>query len=478
MLSSLVLIVVLAQGPATPGAMARQAQEDLKAGNDASACQKLEKAIRASPRDPALWFLLGVGRSQLKELDPAITAFKKVIEIDPRYAPAYFNLGLLYGYKSQPEKGLEMYQRGLKIDPNELSANQNYAFLLMRTQRFKEAIGPLLKLKAAKGSDLSVRSALIECYGKSGMKAEAVKEIQQFVEAPNASETDKLNSAESFVNDGDLDTAQVILERLVASSPKSAEAQAKLGLLLSRKNQLKQAAIHLRNAVQLDPDSPEYAMSFVEVLFLWKHPEAAIKFLESVEDRFGTLPEYRYKLGLAYYSFNQYPRAIEELEKLERQRPDSSLVQLFLGHSHVSAGHLEQAEAHFRKAVELDPHKASNYVPLAQLLRKQGGGKTDEAIRYLQALLERDPSDVQCQLELALCYEKRGRLEESQTLLEKVTRTQPDLIEAHVALARVYRRLGKTQEADREKTAIRGLEDRRRRGEESLIPQSLPPAKK
>jgi len=308
------------------------------------------------------------------------------------------------------------------------------------------------------------------------MKTEAKREAAQFSEAPGATDSDKLNLAGILVKIGDPDTAQVVLERLVQSSPKSAEAQAKLGLLLSDKNQLKQAAIHLRNAVQLAPESPEYALSFAGVLILWKHPEAAVKFLESVENSFGTLPEFRYKLGLAYYSFNQYPRAIEELKKLERQRPDSDLVQLFLGLSYVASGQLIEAEAHFRKAVELDPHKASNYIPLAQLLRKEGGEKTDEAIRNLQALLGQDPSNLQCKLELALCYEKRERLEDSQVLLEEVTRKQPDLVEAHVALARVYRRLGKTQEADRERTALRKLEDRRRRSEESLIPQALPSA--
>ena len=95
MLSSVALVIALAQGVLSPGAVVRQAQEDLRQGNYAAACQKLEQSIPASPRNPSLWFLLGLGRSQLKQFDPAIEAFKKVVEIDPRYAPAYFNLGLL-----------------------------------------------------------------------------------------------------------------------------------------------------------------------------------------------------------------------------------------------------------------------------------------------------------------------------------------------------------------------------------------------
>lgn len=480
MLSSLVFIAALAQGAISPAEVARQAQEDLKRGDFAVACQKLEKATRASPRNPSLWFLLGLGRSQLKEFDPAIEAFGKVIHLDPRSAPAYFNLGLLYGYKGQPEKALEMYRRGLEIEPADLGGNQNYAYLLMRSQKYGEAVVPLRRLKAANKSDLSIRSGLIECLAKSGKNSEAGKETQEFLEVPGAPEGEKFNLAGVLFEAGDLDAAQVVLQHLVASSPESAEAHAKLGLLLSRKNRFKEAALHLRKAVQLAPDSPEYSIAFAEVMLLWRHADAALKFLMAVRDRFGTLPEFQYKLGLAYFALNQYPRAIIELDKLALQLPESDLVQLFLGLSHVAAGNLDQAETHFRKAIELNPGKASNYVPLAQLLRKEGGDRIDEAIRYLQTLLERDPSDMQLKLELALCYEKKQRLEESQVLLEDVTRTQPQQVQAHVALARVYHGLGKSQEADREKSIIRRLEDERRSEEslESLIRQSLPSPKR
>jgi len=236
MLAGLVFMAVLAQNASSPEAVVRQAQEDMRLGKFSVACQKLEEAIRASPRNPALWFMVGLGRSQLKEFDPAVNAFKKVIEIDPRFAPAYFNLGLLYGYKGDPDQALGMYRRGLEIEPADLGANQNYAYLLMRTQRYGEAVAPLRRLVSAKGSDLSVRSALIECLVKSGRNSEARNETQEFLRIPGATESDKFDLAKVLFENGDLDSAQVVLQHLVASSPESADAHGKLGLILSRKN--------------------------------------------------------------------------------------------------------------------------------------------------------------------------------------------------------------------------------------------------
>ncbi len=458
MVVTFIFMAALAQGLPSPEALARQAQSDLKLGEYSAACQKLETAIRASPRNPAFWFLLGVGRSELKELNPAIEAFEKVLSIDPQHAPAYFNLGLLYGYKGQEDKALDMYGRGLKIAPDDLGANQNYAFLLMKTRRYREALRPLLQLKAAKGSDLSVRTTLVECYWKTGMKREAEEETTQFLNSPVATEADKLDLAGILIEDGEMNAAQSVLERLVASAPESAEAHGKLGLLLSKKDQFEDAARQLRRAVQLAPDVAEYSIGLAEVLLLSGQSPAALEFLMAVKPRFERLPEFRYKLALAYYGMHQYDQAIEVLEGLAHQHPELDLPQLFLGNCYYAMGDLKDAEPFYRKAIQLNPKRVSNYPPLAQLLRKQGGARTDEAIRYLQTALGLDPSDMQSKLELAVCYVEKQRLRESQVLLEDVTRAQPELVQAHRVLARVYYRLGKKQEGDREKSIVARLE--------------------
>jgi tetratricopeptide (TPR) repeat protein len=473
MLLSLVFIVALMQGLNSPGAVARQAREDLKQGNYAAACQKLEKSIIASPRNPSLWFLLGLGRTQLKELGPAIEAFRKVLEIDPHYAPAYFNLGLLYGYQGDSDQALGMYRRGLEIEPADLGGNHNYAYLLIRSRKYKEAVTPLRRLKAANKSDISIRSSLIECLVKSGRKTDARNETLEFLTIAGDREKEKFDLAGVLFENGDLDSAQLILENLVASSPESAEARGKLGLVLSRKDEFEKAARELRIAVHLAPDSAEYAIGYAEVLLLWGQSPTALQFLTGVKDRFGTLPEFQYKLALAYYSLNQFPQSISVLESLGRQHPEYDLVQFFLGNSYMAAGDLEAAEIRYRKAIELNPHRAGNYSPLAQLLRKRGGNSIDEAIALLQTALKLDSTDIQTKLELALCYEGKRRLPESQALLEQITRAKPEHYQAHVALARVYYRQGKKPEGDQERAIVTRIENAKR-DEQSKVRQSLP----
>ena len=453
-----VLILLLSQPGLSVETLTRQAQEALRMGKYAEARQKLQQALKASPHNPTLWNFLGLAYAQLNEVDPAIAAFEKVLSISPRNAPTFFNLGVLYGRKGDTAKALEVYRQGLALDPTDVPANQNYALLLMGAGRYREALDPLQKVKEAKPSDLPVRVALIECYLKGGMKIQGERETEDLLVSSIPTITDKLKLAQVLLADNEPDTAQRVLENAVASSPNSAEAHGELGLLLSKKNQFEEGVRELGRAVQLAPDSAKYSMGLAETLLLWNHNAAALEFLLAIKDRFAAIPEFQYKLALAYYSLHQYPTAISQLEKLAGQQPLLDLVQYFLGNSYMAMGDLKEAETYYRRSIELNPGKAPYYTSLAGLLRKQSDKNIEEAIGFLEKALVLDPADVPSHLQLGLCYEEKKDLEKAAALLERVTRLSPALLPAHVALARVYYHQGKKEEGDRERATVARLE--------------------
>jgi protein O-GlcNAc transferase len=448
----------LAQQPASVDLLARQAQEAFQLGKYSEARDKLRQALKQAPRNPVLWSYLGLADSQLNDLDAGIADFQKALSFAPNDAQTHFNLGLLYRRKGDSQKALEMYRRGLRLDPDDSAANQNYALLLMETGKFREAIAPLQKLRKLGTTDPSVRVALIESYLKGGMNAEAQREIQGFLQSPNVTPTDQLKLAKVLIEDKQPEEAQLVLEHVVKVSADSAEAHAQLGMVFANKDQYEDAAREVGRAVQLSPDSAEYSMRLAEILILWKHYPTALEFLAAVEDRFGRLVEYRYKLGLAYYGLPRIPQAITVFDKLAREHPDLDLVQFFLANCYQTTGDFEKAEPHYKRAIELNPQQASYYAALAQMLRKESKDRAEEALTYLEKALLLDPQDIQSKLELALCYEKKLNYPKAQSLLEEAVQQQPDLIPAHVALARVYYRQKKKEEGNREKSIIARLE--------------------
>lgn len=459
MLAGGLLLLALAQGGSSSvETLARQAHDDFQAARYAQAREKLLQAVNASPRNPALWSLLGMTEAQLDDVDAAIADFQKTIALAPDDAPSYFNLGLLYGRKRDTGKALEAYQHGLKLAPGNAPANQNYALLLMAQQKFQEAVAPLTLLRGQDARNFPVRLALIECYLKSHMQDQAANEIQAYLSLPDVPVNDQLKLAKVLLENNQPASAQAVLQNAVRTPPESPEAHYDLGVLFLNKNQFENAVSELGRAAQLAPEPPQYSMRLVEALILWKHYGTALEFLNAVKSRFGSLSDYQYKLGLAYYGLHRFPEAIVQFNAILSKQPNLDLVHFFLGNSQFATGNLEQSVAHFRKAIELQPRNASYYTALAQSLREQSDDNTDEALANLEKAQALDGADIQIKHELALCLEKKHQYAKAQSLLEEVIAKDPQMVSAHVALAGIYYKQRMKAQGDQESAVVRRLQ--------------------
>jgi tetratricopeptide (TPR) repeat protein len=453
----LLLLAALAQGAVPVETLARQARDDFQAGRYASARDKLHQALKQSPSNPALWSFLGLTDAQLNDLDAAIVDFQKTLALAPDDAQSLFNLALLFGRKNQTTKAVDAYERGLKLEPDNAAAIQNYALLLMSQKRFGKAAGPLEKLRGMETHNLAVRITLIECYAKSGMKSELAQEIHAVLEMQGLTSADCLRLAKVLLEDRQRDSAETVLQHAVGIPPESAEAHYDLGLLLLDKSQFEDATRELGRAAQMEPQSATYSMRLAESLILWKHFGAALEFLMAVKDRFESLPDYGYKLGLSYYGLHQFPLAISQFDRIAREQPGLDTVQFFLGNCYGGVGDLEKAEFHYRRAIQLQPRNAPYYTALAQVLRKISDENTDEAITNLEKALSLDSADISTKQELGLCYIKKANYAKAQNILEEVVTNEPGLTSAHVALAQTYYKLKRKTDGDRERAIVARL---------------------
>ena len=98
------------------------------------------------------------------------------------------------------------------------------------------------------------------------------------------------------------------------------------------------ASPHFERAVELDPESSEYALAFARILVLRKREQVLLAFTKSVEPKFGKLPEFQYILGLAYFGVTQFQDAANVLEKLSLNNPSNpDRVYFILGKSYLGS---------------------------------------------------------------------------------------------------------------------------------------------
>lgn len=454
-----IVILFAAQATADPTALWQEAKTFLEHQQYGEAQRVLTLAVKASPDDPAFWFHLGVSCAELKDVDAAIRAFERARTLSPNRAEVHFSLGLEYWHHGDIGKAKEAYRAGLALDPKDTHALQNYALLLMKTGEPEKAIDPLLILKGVPELTLPARVSLIECYLKTGDRQRADRETDDFLRSSIAGPEEETKLGAILVEGGDAEAAERAFRASLKHQPNQPKACAALGVVLMHNKSYAEAGEFLERAVRLAPDSSEYAMAFAEDLLLWDRQSAALGFLKEIEPKFGHLPEFQYKLALAYFGVSKFSDTITTLDKLLQTNPRrQDQIYYLLGHSYVATGKLEDAEKAYRKAIEMNPKVPAYYEEFATLLRREGPDRLEDAIAELKRAFQFDPSNPSLALQLALCYESKGEMTSAMHLAEEAIRKRPDVLPAHVALARIYFRLGKKVEGQKEKETIAELE--------------------
>lgn len=98
--------------------------------------------------------------------------------------------------------------------------------------------------------------------------------------------------------------------------------------------------------------------------------------------------------------------ALERQQRLAAERPQDAAVLNDLGNLLVMAGEPSEAEAAYRRAVEVDPHRLSAQYNLGLLLLQRG--KTGEARQLFEKVIEIEPRHAWAHYQLGALLERKG----------------------------------------------------------------------
>ena len=310
----------------------------------------------------------------------AIDECKKALSLNPRAADVWFRLAGIYLSQNKSQQALASYRSGLAVNPGNLSANKNYAHLLVQTGDFGAAVKPLERVTRSEPGNMQSQLALIEAYLKTGRPDNAAARIEEVLTLSTSQ--DQLELTRILVRMKHVDRAQEVLEGLVKSNIDLAEAHGQLGLLLMEQEQFQSAAWELGQAARIEPESARYSMGVAEVLLRWHHYSTALEFLNGVKARFEALPQFQYDLAYAHYGLRHFEQAVSIATALLNQNPTFAPAEFLLGNCQVSLGDLTLAKSHFERALQLDATRPPFYAALAQVKRYEG--KETEALAILK----------------------------------------------------------------------------------------------
>jgi Flp pilus assembly protein TadD len=150
--------------------------------------------------------------------------------------------------------------------------------------------------------------------------------------------------------------------------------------------------------------------------------------------------------GWLTYQRNEVYRSAESIwADTVRHCPRNYRAQVQLGLPLIARGKFDEAIAHYRQALEINPDYAVAHYNLGDLLLRQG--EVDKAISHLKKALEADPDYADANVRLGDALAQKGEFGEAFNCYEEVLQKRPDHADARAGLALQLARRGKIDDA-------------------------------
>ncbi|MDR1164536.1 MAG: tetratricopeptide repeat protein [Deltaproteobacteria bacterium] len=191
--------------------------------------------------------------------------------------------------------------------------------------------------------------------------------------------------------------------------------------MLARKGRVEESTLYVNKAMALSPQDPE--------------PRLFAGYLASIA--------------------GQWDEAEKNYLEALRLDPLSDEAISYLGAMYAESGRLDEASDAFRKLRAMAP---TSYLPdyfLGRVALRRN--RPQEAIRFFENSVRKNPDFVESLVELALLHEQMGNLRAAEKDYRRIIASQPDMTMAKARLSRVLLKVGKRAEAVRLIDEIAGL---------------------
>src|SRR5207244_2738581 len=215
-------------------------------------------------------------------------------------------------------------------------------------------------------------------------------------------------------------------EKANSLQPESFEILFNLGQTYLRSGDYAKAEVFLTRALKLEPDSPAALFLLAQV---YSEQTRAVDALDLLARAHKLAPEDTdiiFLLSRVSMSQNYFEDAIPLLELGVKIDPKRADLHTALGESYFMSGKVEKEIDEFKRLIDLDP-SARSYAFLGLSYRHLG--RFDEARKYFQEGLKRDPRNASCLFNMGFIEGRQGNQARAEDYFQKALRANPDFSE-------------------------------------------------
>ena len=292
-----------------------------------------------------------------EDASTALSLYREMLEEAPDSAPLRFNIGLAYEGIGDPAGARKAYLRATDVDPTLAEAWLNLGAMAEREGDHARALQNYRAGLRHAENDPQLFAATIGVLRKLGRHDEAIREARSAIKT-NGNNVDAYNNLGLvYLDQGKLELAQFIYQRALSAIP-AADANALIHANLGR--------------VYLAQDKVALAeKKFQDALLKDNDLVVAMMFL-----------------GQLYTQNRNWEGTIAVLERARELEPENAAIRVNLGIGYRGLGRMDESEASYKRALELDASLVETHLNLA-LLYGDSLQKFEQAYEALDLYIDR-----------------------------------------------------------------------------------------
>jgi predicted O-linked N-acetylglucosamine transferase (SPINDLY family) len=251
----------------------------------------------------------------------------------------------------------------------------------------------------------------------------------------------EINQAIQYHNNGKLEHAKQIYQRILGQNSNYADVLHLLGVLLHQTGDHHQAVQLIERAIHINPSNPFYygnlgvvyhVLDLVDQSISCYHKALALK--PDYTEAFNNLANIFRKQGRLTQAAVMYKKALA-------LQPNDAVAYNNLGHVYRELGSIEDELVCYKKALQIDSDHAYTYLNLGNLFQYRG--ELDKAIGCYQMALDKQSDFPEACNNLGSALIMQGRLSIAAQCFQKALLMNPNYAEAYNNLGSINQNQGK-----------------------------------
>ncbi len=235
---------------------------------------------------------------------------------------------------------------------------------------------------------------------------------------------------------GCLDEAEMLYEKVLSHDKKHAEVEYLYGALKLQRGDLEAAISHSGRAVKLQPDHAGALSNLGLAYAETDREEQAIDCYRKALDLDPRFSQAHFNLARLLYKQGEIEQAIFHFKKAADISPDHYPSHALLAKAYLETGDYENSLVYFKAANKLMPHEAETHHNISIVLRKMG--RLEEALAYSDKALEIDATYYLAHNTRGLIYNDLGITREAEACFKRALEHNPRYVDPLSNLAGIY----------------------------------------